>query len=204
MLSLLPNFSDWPTALAIFVIPLTVNGGRCGIRVRNPAVEVTSRSACWRPNRIRLRIRNANVRSDALRAAPVAVDRRRAGIDHRVSVAPRYRGRFPNVHANLIGNDIAYPAMLVFLPAGFAGFMVAGLFAAYRSTIETHLNWGTSYLVHDFFQRFVRPGATQRELVLTGRLVTVGLMAAGVVFSLLLITRKARSICCSRSEPAPA
>ncbi len=65
--------------------------------------------------------------------------------------------RFPAVAPRLIGNDIAYPAMLVFLPAGFAGFMVAGIFAAYRSTIETHLNWGTSYLVHDFYQRFIRP-----------------------------------------------
>ena len=67
--------------------------------------------------------------------------------------------RFPGVAPSLIGNDIAYPAMLVFLPAGFAGFMVAGIFAAYRSTIETHLNWGTSYLVHDFYQRFIRPGS---------------------------------------------
>ena len=50
--------------------------------------------------------------------------------------------------------------MLVFLPAGFVGFMVAGMFAAYRSTIETHLNWGTSYLVHDFYQRFI---AAERE-----------------------------------------
>ena len=80
--------------------------------------------------------------------------------------------------------------MLVFLPAGFAGFMVAGLFAAYRSTIETHLNWGTSYLVHDFYQRFVRPGASQRDLVLAGRVVTAFLMAAGVGFTFFLVTAK--------------
>jgi SSS family solute:Na+ symporter len=98
--------------------------------------------------------------------------------------------RFPHLQASLLGNDVAYPAMLVFLPAGFAGFMVAGLFAAYRSTIETHLNWGTSYLVHDFYQRFVRPSSTQRELVFAGRLVTVLLMGAGVVFSLYLDTAK--------------
>ena len=70
--------------------------------------------------------------------------------------------------------------MLIFLPSGFAGFMVAGIFAAYRSTIETHLNWGTSYLVHDFYQRFIRPGSSQRELVFAGRLVTALLMALGV------------------------
>jgi hypothetical protein len=76
--------------------------------------------------------------------------------------------------------------MLVFLPAGFAGFMVAGIFAAYRSTIETHLNWGTSYLVHDFYQRFIRPNSSQRELVFAGRLVTALLMALGVLFTLAL------------------
>jgi len=94
--------------------------------------------------------------------------------------------RFPNVAPALIGNDIAYPAMLVFLPAGFAGFMVAGIFAAYRSTIETHLNWGTSYLVHDFYQRFIAPRASQRELVFAGRIVTALLMVLGVLFTLAL------------------
>jgi Na+/proline symporter len=80
--------------------------------------------------------------------------------------------------------------MLVFLPAGFAGFMVAGIFAAYRSTIETHLNWGTSYLVHDLYQRFIRPGSSQRELVLAGRLVTALLMGLGIVFTLFLDNAK--------------
>jgi solute:Na+ symporter, SSS family len=98
--------------------------------------------------------------------------------------------RFPAVAPSLIGNDIAYPAMLVFLPVGFAGFMVAGIFAAYRSTIETHLNWGTSYLVHDFYQRFIRPGASQRELVFAGRLVTALLMGLGVLFTLFLDNAK--------------
>jgi Na+/proline symporter len=98
--------------------------------------------------------------------------------------------RFPGVDPNLIGNDIAYPAMLVFLPAGFAGFMVAGLFAAYRSTMETHLNWGTSYLVHDFYQRFIAPNADQRQLVLAGRIVTVFLMLAGASLTPLLSNAK--------------
>ena len=98
--------------------------------------------------------------------------------------------RFPGVPPSLIGNDIAYPAMLVFLPAGFAGFMVAGIFAAYRSTIETHLNWGTSYLVHDFYQRFIAPGSSQRQLVAVGRLVTALLMVIGVCFTLGLDNAK--------------
>ena len=71
---------------------------------------------------------------------------------------------FPYVDPKLIGNDMAYPAMLRFLPAGFLGLMVAGMLAAYRSTIETHLNWGTSYLVHDFYRRFLRPDADRAAL----------------------------------------
>jgi SSS family solute:Na+ symporter len=83
---------------------------------------------------------------------------------------------FPNVPASLIGNDIAYPAMLTFLPVGWLGLMIAGLLAAYVSTIVTHLNWGTSYLVHDLYRRFIRTDATEKHYVGVGRLVTAGLM----------------------------
>jgi Na+/proline symporter len=81
---------------------------------------------------------------------------------------------------------MAYPAMLRFLPAGFLGLMVAGLLAAYVSTISTQLNWGTSYLVHDFYRRFLRPGREERHYVMMGRLVTALLMlvAAGITFVL--------------------
>jgi hypothetical protein len=93
---------------------------------------------------------------------------------------------FPDVPRNLIGNDIAYPAMLTFLPVGWLGLMVAGLLSAYVSTIVTHLNWGTSYLVHDLYRRFVQPSASEAHYVLVGRLVTAGLMlvAAGLTFYL--------------------
>ncbi len=83
---------------------------------------------------------------------------------------------FPNVPANLIGHDIAYPAMLTFLPVGWLGLMIAGLLAAYVSTIVTHLNWGTSYLVHDLYRRFIRRDGTEKHYVFVGRLVTAGLM----------------------------
>ena len=63
---------------------------------------------------------------------------------------------FPNLDPALLGHDIAYPAMLKFLPVGFVGLMVGGLIAANSSTILTHLNWGASYLVHDFYRRFMR------------------------------------------------
>ena len=64
--------------------------------------------------------------------------------------------------------------MLTFLPAGFLGLMVGGLIAANSSTILTHLNWGASYLVHDFYRRFIKRDADERHYVLAGRIVTVG------------------------------
>ncbi|MFA6560655.1 MAG: sodium:solute symporter family protein [Verrucomicrobiia bacterium] len=93
---------------------------------------------------------------------------------------------FPNLDPSLLGHDIAYPAMLKFLPVGFIGLMVGGLIAANSSTILTHLNWGSSYLVHDFYQRFIRTDATEKHYVFVGRLTTVGLFlcSAGTVYLL--------------------
>jgi Na+/proline symporter len=93
---------------------------------------------------------------------------------------------FPNLDPRLLGHDIAYPAMLKFLPVGFVGLMVGGLIAANSSTILTHLNWGASYLVHDFYRRFIRTDADERHYVWVARLTTVGLFlcSAGLVFLL--------------------
>jgi SSS family solute:Na+ symporter len=97
---------------------------------------------------------------------------------------------FPNLDPSLLGHDIAYPAMLKFLPVGFVGLMVGGLVAANSSTILTHLNWGASYLVHDFYRRFFRPAAPERHYVLAGRLTTVGLFAASSVTVYLMESAK--------------
>ncbi len=93
---------------------------------------------------------------------------------------------FPDLDPNLLGHDIAYPAMLRFLPVGFIGLMVGGLVAANSSTILTHLNWGASYLVHDFYRRFLRRDAAEQHYVRVGRIATVGLFvcAAGMVYLL--------------------
>ena len=80
---------------------------------------------------------------------------------------------FPALDPRLLGHDIAYPAMLKFLPAGFVGLMVGGLIAANSSTILTHLNWGASYLVHDFYRRFIKTDADEPHYVFAGRVVTV-------------------------------
>ncbi len=97
---------------------------------------------------------------------------------------------FPNLEPRLLGHDIAYPAMLTFLPSGFLGLMVGGLIAASSSTILTHLNWGASYLVHDFYRRFVKTDADERHYVLAGRLATIGIFVGAAASVYLLDTAK--------------
>ncbi|MBI4877048.1 MAG: Na+:solute symporter [Acidobacteria bacterium] len=93
---------------------------------------------------------------------------------------------FPHLDPKLLGHDIAFPAMLRFLPTGWIGVMVGGLIAANSSTILTHLNWGASYLVHDFYRRFMRRGATEKHYVLAGRWATILLfvVSSAMVFVL--------------------
>jgi solute:Na+ symporter, SSS family len=93
---------------------------------------------------------------------------------------------FPAADPRLIGHDSAFPAMLKFLPVGFAGLMMGGLIAANSSTILTHLNWGASYLVHDFYRRFIRPDASEKHYVAVGRLCTVLLYVVAAFLSLML------------------
>ena len=93
---------------------------------------------------------------------------------------------FPNTDYGKLGHDLAYPAMLTFLPHGLLGLVVASLMAAYMSTISTHLNWGSSYVVNDFWKRFIRKGAAERELVWVGRASTVVLMALAGTLALWL------------------
>ncbi len=83
---------------------------------------------------------------------------------------------FPNIPPDQVRHDLAYPAMLTFLPHGLLGLVVASLAAAYMSTISTHLNWGSSYVVNDFWKRFLHPEASERELVRVGRVSTVLMM----------------------------
>ncbi len=93
---------------------------------------------------------------------------------------------FPNADASLIGHDSAFPAMLKFLPEGFVGLMIGGLLAANSSTILTHLNWGSSYLVHDFYRRFIRTDAPDSHYVSAGRVSTVGLYVVAALLSLTM------------------
>ena len=93
------------------------------------------------------------------------------------------REAFPNT---IVGNDLAYPAMISFLPSGLLGLLVASLIAAFMSTISTHLNWGSSYLVHDFYRRFFVKDKSESHYVLMGRIFTVLLMILSAFFALFL------------------
>ncbi len=96
------------------------------------------------------------------------------------------KSAFPAADVALIGHDSAFPAMLKFLPVGFVGLMVGGLIAANSSTILTHLNWGSSYLVHDFYRRFINKDATEGHYINVGRLSTVVLYVFAAVLSLFM------------------
>jgi len=93
---------------------------------------------------------------------------------------------FPELPADKLGHDVAYPAMLTLLPSGLLGLVAASLIAAYMSTISTQLNLGASYLVNDFYQRFISPDASEPQLVWVGRLFTILTMILGTGLGLLL------------------
>jgi Na+/proline symporter len=190
-LNLLPDFGDWSAALSVFIIPLTVQwwsvwypgaepGGGSYIAQRMLASR-TEKDAVTGTLLF-------NVMHYAVRPWPWILVALASTI-----VYPQLSDiahTFPYVDTKLVGNDIAYPAMLRFLPAGFLGLMIAGMLAAYRSTIETHLNWGTSYLVHDVYRRFLRPGKAEKHYVLAGRVTTALLMVAAALLTYELDTAK--------------
>ena len=86
---------------------------------------------------------------------------------------------FPNVDPSFVKGDMAYPAMLTFVPRnGWYGVTVAAMMGALFSTVAAHLNLGSAYMVNDFWKRFMRPQASEKELILVGRISVVGLMLA--------------------------
>ncbi|MGB5272613.1 MAG: sodium:solute symporter family protein [Flavobacteriaceae bacterium] len=93
---------------------------------------------------------------------------------------------FPNVAESKLGQDLAYSAMLTKLPSGLLGVVLASLIAAYMSTISTQLNWGSSYIVFDFYKQQINPAATEKQMVAVGRLSTIVLMVLSAVLALAL------------------
>jgi solute:Na+ symporter, SSS family len=189
-LSMLPDFtSNWDLAMAVFIMPIAVQwwavwypgaepGGGSYIAQRMLASK-TEKDALGG-------VLFFNIAHYVLRPWPWIL----VGLASLI-VYPELsdiQKAFPNLDPNLIGHDIAYPAMLRFLPAGFLGLMVGGLIAANSSTILTHLNWGASYLVHDFYRRFIRRDAAEKHYVLAGRLATIGLFLCSSVLVFFMET----------------
>jgi Na+/proline symporter len=187
-LAILPDFSNnWDLAVAVFVMPVAVQWWAVWYPGAEPGggSYIAQRMLASKSERDSLgAVLFFNVAHYVLRPWPwilVALCS--------ILVYPELsdiQTAFPNLDPSLLGHDIAYPAMLKFLPVGFVGLMVGGLIAANSSTILTHLNWGASYLVHDFYRRFMRTDATEAHYVMAGRLVTVGLFicASGTVYLL--------------------
>ncbi|MGE3843947.1 MAG: sodium:solute symporter family protein [Vicinamibacterales bacterium] len=191
--ALLPDFGDWSLVLTLLVIPLTVQWWAVWYPGSEPGggSYIAQRILASRTERDAVAgTLFFNVAHYALRPWPWIIVALASQL-----VYPRLDDiarELPWVDASLIGHDMAYPAMLRLLPPGFLGLMMAGLLAAYVSTISTHLNWGTSYLVHDFYRRFVSPTRSERHYVMVGRIVTALLMVlAGFMTTLLDSARQA-------------
>jgi solute:Na+ symporter, SSS family len=186
-LSLVPDFGNWELTLTVLIIPLTVQWWSVWYPGAEPGggSYIAQRMLAAKSERDALSgTLFFNVAHYALRSWPwiiVAL----ASILVYPTVDDIARA-LPHVDRKLIGNDMAYPAMLRFLPSGMLGLMVAGLLSAYVSTISTHLNWGTSYLVHDVYRRFMRPSADERHYVAVGRLVTAILMVIAALLTFVL------------------
>src|SRR5581483_375532 len=184
-LNILPDFTNnWDTAVAVFIMPIAVQWWAVWYPGAEPGggSYIAQRMLASKSEKDSLgAVLFFNVAHYVLRPWPwilVALCS--------ILVYPQLsdiQAAFPNLNPSLLGHDIAYPAMLKFLPIGFVGLMVGGLIAANSSTILTHLNWGASYLVHDFYRRFIRADADEKHYVMVGRICTIGLYIFAALLS---------------------
>jgi Na+/proline symporter len=190
-LNLVPDFGDWPLTLSVLVIPLTVQWWAVWYPGAEPGggSYIAQRILASKSERDALAGTLVfNLAHYAMRPWPwIIVALSSMLVYPELSDIAR---ALPWVEPGLIGHDMAYPAMLRFLPTGFLGLMIAGLLAAYVSTLSTHLNWGTSYLVHDLYRRLLRPGESERHYVFVGRVVTALLMLVAALMTFVLDTAR--------------
>jgi Na+/proline symporter len=191
-LAIFPDFtSNWDLAVAIFIMPIAVQWWAVWYPGAEPGggSYIAQRMLASKSEKDALgAVLFFNVAHYVLRPWPWIL----VGLASLI-VYPELKdisAAFPGLDPSLLGHDIAYPAMLKFLPAGFVGLMVGGLIAANSSTILTHLNWGASYLVHDFYRRFINRTADEAHYVLAGRLVTIGLFLCSSATVYLLDSAK--------------
>ncbi len=187
-LNILPDFTNnWDIAVAVFVMPIAVQWWAVWYPGAEPGggSYIAQRMLASKSERDALgAVLFFNVAHYVLRPWPWIITALAS-----IIVYPNLsdiQAAFPNLDPTLIGHDIAFPAMLKFMPVGFIGLMVGGLIAANSSTILTHLNWGASYLVHDFYRQFMKKDASEKHYVMVGRLATVLLfvLSSALVFVL--------------------
>ena len=186
-LSILPDFSDTEALIGILIIPLAVQwwsawypgaepggGGYIAQRMLAAKNENHAIGATFFFNIMHYALRPWPWILVALASMVVYPDL--------LSI----QSAFPNVSPDKLGNDLAYSAMLTKLPSGLLGLVLASLGATYMSTISTHLNWGSSYIVNDVYKLEIQPNATEKQLVMVGRIATVLLMIASGFLALTL------------------
>jgi len=192
ILDILPNFAMWDLALAIFILPIAVGWWANWYPGAEPGggSYIAQRMLASKSEKDALGgTLFFNLAHYVLRPWPWIITALCS-----IIIFPELKdiqAAFPNADPRLIGHDSAFPAMLMFLPVGFVGLMVGGLIAANSSTILTHLNWGSSYLVHDFYRRFVRRDASERHYVNAGRVCTIFLYVGAGLLGLMLESAQA-------------
>ncbi len=186
-LSILPDFSNFELLVPLFILPLAIQwwsvwypgsepggGGYIAQRMLSARNEREAMAATLFFNVAHYALRPWPWILIALASLVVFPD------------LDAIKGQFAHIDEGIVQNDIAYFAMLTYLPAGLLGLVIASLIAAFMSTISTHLNWGSSYVVNDFYQRFVNPEASEAALVRAGRISTVVLMVLSAIMALML------------------
>ena len=190
-LSILPDFSDKEAIITLLIIPLTVQwwsswypgaepggGGYIAQRMLAAKNENHAIGATFFFNIMHYALRPWPWILVALASLVVFPD------------VASIQEAFPNIAENKLGHDLAYSAMLTKLPNGLLGLVLASLIAAYMSTISTHLNWGSSYIVNDFYKQHINKKATEKELVSVGKISTILLMIFSAIFALYLQNAK--------------
>ena len=186
-MSILPDFSDTEALVTVFIVPIAVQwwsswypggepggGGYIAQRMLAAKNENHAVGATFFFNILHYALRPWPWILVALASLVVFPD------------LESIRQAFPNIEESKLGHDLAYSAMLTKLPSGLLGIVLASLGAAYMSTISTHLNWGSSYVVNDFYKQQINKNASEKELVNVGRITTVVLMVLSALFALAL------------------
>ena len=162
-LNILPDFSDSKAVITLLIIPFAVQWWSTWYPGAEPG------GGGYIAQRM-LAAKNENMLLGQLyflishiMLTPLAMDYCRISILIIFPTLDSINGTFPNLSENMQGHDVAYAAMMTYLPAGLIGIVLTSLIAAFMSTISTQLNWGSSYIVNDFYARFLKPNSSEKE-----------------------------------------